>query len=73
LGHDFRDDYFRKEKRKVRAAELFELESLQGVTMADLLGPDASLRKRPAAAGGAATPSAPAAAPAPAGASPPTR
>jgi small subunit ribosomal protein S1 len=34
-------------------AELFELESLQGVTMADLLGPDASLRKRPAAAGGA--------------------
>ncbi len=34
-------------------AELFELESLQGVTMADLLGPDASLRKRPAAAGAA--------------------
>ena len=34
-------------------AELFELESLQGVTMADLLGPDASRRKRPAAPGGA--------------------
>jgi small subunit ribosomal protein S1 len=33
--------------------ELFELESLQGVTMADLLGPDASRRQRPAAAGGA--------------------
>jgi small subunit ribosomal protein S1 len=44
-------------------AELFELESLQGVTMADLLGPDASLRKRPAAAGGA-NPAAAGAAPA---------
>ena len=33
-------------------AELFELESLEGITMADLLGPDAS-RRRPAAAGGA--------------------
>ena len=33
-------------------AELFELESLEGITMADLLGPDAS-RRRPAASGGA--------------------
>ena len=33
-------------------AELFELESLEGITMADLLGPDAS-RRRSAAAGGA--------------------
>ena len=34
-------------------AELFELESMDGITMADLLGPDAS-RRRPAAAGQAA-------------------
>ena len=33
-------------------AELFELESLEGITMADLLGPDAS-RRRSAAASGA--------------------
>ena len=46
-------------------AELFELESMEGITMADLLGPDAS-RRRPAAAGGAK----PAGQAAPAGAAP---